>query len=257
MQRSRRAFTIPELLVIVTILAIIVSLLLPAMRTARVQGQRVVCLSNQRSLVVGLQGYATENAGLYPTPYQAGSDWADAYGLRDDFPYTGSTTRNPLGLGLLVSTELMPAASLAEIIHCPTFNNRGSTVAPGHCMDIPHTWGYGGGGWSKFPGHRVIGSYNYRGTSIYWVNGKMIRRGDVGSNFVMMIDTPDLRVRGPKSQFNAHKGYNIVFADGGGIYFSDQDYIVDGFAQTAGGRVDGRGAAANDELLYKRLASER
>ena len=250
-----RAFTVPELLAVVAIVILLLALLMPSLGKARLNAKRTICLTRQRSIGLALHGYATENKSLYPLPQIGGSDWADAYGLRDDYPYTGATNRAALGLGLLVTNQMLPAGGL-EVIHCPTLDNR-EAAASGHCMDIPHTWGYVGSGYIEFPRHRIIGGFNYRGTSYWHVNKKLPRRGEVGSGFVMMIDTPDFRFRGQQSQYNAHGGYNIIYGDGGGYFFADQDYSVDGLAQGANGRVDGRGAAKNDELIYKSLADVR
>ena len=68
MNRTRMAFTLVELLVVVAIIAIIVSLLLPALRNARLSAQGGVCLSNLHQ--VGLAGtvYTFEYKGVLP-PY--------------------------------------------------------------------------------------------------------------------------------------------------------------------------------------------
>jgi len=236
----RSAFTIPEMLAVVAIIVIILSMLMPSISRARLIAQRTVCQTNQRSIVIGLQAYSIQSASVFPTPYKAGQDWADAYGLRDDFPYTGAATRDPLGMGLLVSNDLLPAGDLPTLMHCPSFDNAASTVAPGHCMDVAHPNGYGGSGWSAYPKHRIIGSYNYRGTSFYWSKKRVMRRADATGRFIMMIDTPDFRFRGQQSQFNKHGGYNVVFSDGSSVHFADIDYYVDGLAQAAGGRRPGR-----------------
>lgn len=79
----------------------------------------------------------------------------------------------------------------------------------------------------------------------------------VKADCVMLVDTPDFRMRGEKSLYNAHGGYNCTFADGSGVYLPDSDYEVDALAQLAGGRVDGRGVASNDEIIFTYLGTAR
>ncbi len=63
---SRRAFTLVELLVVVAIIALLLSILLPAMEKARLIARMVSCLSNQRQIGMALQLYAEENGGVLP-----------------------------------------------------------------------------------------------------------------------------------------------------------------------------------------------
>lgn len=60
---SRRAlgFTLLELLVVISIIAIIISLLVPALSSARQTGMSNVCLANLRTLGQGLTMYSTEH----------------------------------------------------------------------------------------------------------------------------------------------------------------------------------------------------
>jgi type II secretory pathway pseudopilin PulG len=55
-----------ELLVVIAIIAILSSLLLPALHGAREQGRRVVCLSQLRQFNVGISYYATDFDGFLP-----------------------------------------------------------------------------------------------------------------------------------------------------------------------------------------------
>jgi prepilin-type N-terminal cleavage/methylation domain-containing protein/prepilin-type processing-associated H-X9-DG protein len=63
--RGRRAFTLVEVLVVVSVLAVLLALLMPALAGARSQARDMVCRSNLRQLVLANVGYAAENDGFY------------------------------------------------------------------------------------------------------------------------------------------------------------------------------------------------
>jgi prepilin-type N-terminal cleavage/methylation domain-containing protein/prepilin-type processing-associated H-X9-DG protein len=73
----RSGFTLVELLVVVGIIAILVSLLLPALNKARQQADSIKCMSNLRQISVGLFAYSAENSGWvipsYNLPQSPGS----------------------------------------------------------------------------------------------------------------------------------------------------------------------------------------
>lgn len=68
-QSARRSarFTLIELLVVVVIIAILASMLLPALVRAKFQARLVVCMNNQRQVVVGTTHYTDDYDGMYPT----------------------------------------------------------------------------------------------------------------------------------------------------------------------------------------------
>jgi prepilin-type N-terminal cleavage/methylation domain-containing protein/prepilin-type processing-associated H-X9-DG protein len=57
------AFTLVELLVVITIIALLIALLLPALNHARAQARSVQCLSNLRTLGQALVAYSSDNQG--------------------------------------------------------------------------------------------------------------------------------------------------------------------------------------------------
>ena len=64
------AFTLLELLIVLSIVALLVALLLPALRSARTAAQQVGSLSNARQIAVSLHAYAVDNGQSMPLMQQ-------------------------------------------------------------------------------------------------------------------------------------------------------------------------------------------
>lgn len=75
--RSQSCFTLIELLIVIAIIAILASMLLPALNKARDKAQAISCLSNMGSCAKGLSFYAEDNNQYWPKPDGTeGNNWA-------------------------------------------------------------------------------------------------------------------------------------------------------------------------------------
>jgi len=112
---KRKAFTLIELLVVIAVIAVLMSILMPALHRAREQGKRIACQSNLKQMSLAWIMYAQENDGkiMKGTPGTALDNcWGD----------TGSNTggTEQTRQAALMTGALWPYCANLKLYRCPT-----------------------------------------------------------------------------------------------------------------------------------------
>jgi len=203
--RRRDGFTILELLVVISIVAILTSILMPALAKVREAGERVQCASNMRQVGCGLTDYSDENRDRLPTlNYTAQQNLVPRFG--EAMALTDEAGRRPDGLGRLLSGLAGGYVSDPRVLYCPC-----------HHGDHPFSRYESQLMGLNRPGARpgtLFGNYHYRGT-VDPVTHEPLPR-PVRPDLVLLVD--GLRTR---RDFSHVSGTNRLKADGSVDWLAD------------------------------------
>ena len=110
-RKPPNAFTLIELLVVIAVIALLMAILLPALRKGKQLAQRVRCGSNLRQLAMGWGLYLEDNDGSFPK----GRNLQQYYG-----GWRGTKDQGPRILNRYLRLDPnLPNPNSAKVFHCP------------------------------------------------------------------------------------------------------------------------------------------
>jgi prepilin-type N-terminal cleavage/methylation domain-containing protein len=116
---SRRVgFTLIELLVVIAVIALLLSILMPALSSAKETARRVVCGGNLKTLGQGVFLYAAENDNrLMPPISESSLHWSHLVFRIDKSQPFGDHITNTYGYGYLYTTNIIQEP---DVFYCPS-----------------------------------------------------------------------------------------------------------------------------------------
>ena len=158
-QQKQRAFTLIELLVVIAIIAVLMGILMPALRKAKLAAQRITCAANQKGFGVAFLAYVQDN------------DYWSHWGPNRGYWYVYNN-RSP-DFGQMQAKDEMhaywgiayyPYAENMDVFHCPTSRYQLQTWGASADIEVYHWAHYGLNGFAsnrktsriKRPGEMIV-----------------------------------------------------------------------------------------------------
>jgi prepilin-type N-terminal cleavage/methylation domain-containing protein len=134
-------FTLIELLIVIAIIGILLSIMLPSLRMAKIKAMMAVCLSNQNQTYKGLQFEMNDRSGFELLLFNDGTNDAPDEGSGDRYQVTDLNRNIMTGGNPAVNIEVYIGS---EVFFCPlgSFNSaQNYNVEPRSTASLDDSWG--------------------------------------------------------------------------------------------------------------------
>jgi len=233
-RRSRRGFSLTELLVVLFVTVVLTGLMFPAFKSVRERAHRLACASNQRQIGAAISLYGTDHADRLPaTAFAAGPTCRPQEMMALTVgTFLGSSPPGPSGawdgLGLLVSPLSGMYLDSPRCLYCPS--HRGD-----------HAFERYAGLFSEPPlAQPIYSNYHYVGDRTLSVNDSQVRRIENSASEVWVTD--GMRT---KRDYNHIHGANVLRGDCSVRWYQDDqsgngvlDQLPDGDMPPGSGQID-------------------
>lgn len=217
------SFTLIELLVVIAIIAILASMLLPALNQAKMTAKKIACASNMKQIGLGQVSYGGDNADFMPGIMM---ESARDYAFQGKNKTTGST--NPgayMGVGLLYTGKYIENH---RVFYCPgRANSKNEKYSEKH---VPQGWGSG-----VYKTSYVIATCDIESDRSYDF-GRWHRLSRVNPKKMMGFEVcfSDGTVPYGLTKHHHGQGYNTLFFDGSVDFLMDRNNALENIFDSYG-----------------------
>ena len=122
---KQKAFTLIELLVVIAVIALLLSIVMPAMRKAKDHARKIICQSNYKQLGVAFGAYESQTGYNFRNFKTAVGLASDSAAIKRTWFWNNGTgdyahEALPFAIGHLMNTGLLPSH---EVLFCAGVNN--------------------------------------------------------------------------------------------------------------------------------------